>query len=1077
MNSNDLIIKTTYLESVFISPIIDNNESILQVKNTGIDVLGDVISSNIISSNATIGNIVISNGSISNIENIYTNVIDLQNNNIITYDVIDNKIKTGQADNLLPIGVGMLSATFNLADLENYTTTLSNLGLSTTDNVTFSNLDATNVTSKGISSSNIYTKTITFSNNVIKYDDVLNKLMIGPSNNLQPIGDTSSMLYASSNLKDINNVQDVLSNIGLGSNNIVTFSNVNVNGTVSTDTLQLSTNSMKYDNRTNNIVYGSNNYMRPLGMIAFQDDTILNPNIWNNIIGYLSASTQATPVSLVSVSSITDTGATISWTGGVYSKVKVSWSGGSSGTSDFILTGTSSYNVTGLISSQSYTFTVTPYNSSDVAGTVTTSSAINTLATSVSIVSASSITDTGTTVSWTGGVYSKVKVSWSGGSSGTSDFILTGTSSYNVTGLISNQIYTFTVTPYNANDVAATATNSSLVSTLPTTITTVSTSSITSTGVTVSWVGGVYSKVKVSWSGGSSGTSAFILTGTSSYNVTGLIASQSYTFTVTPYNSSDVAATTTTSASINTLATTITTVSTSSITSTGVTVSWTGGVYSKVKVSWSGGSSGTSAFILTGTSTYNVTGLISNQIYTFTVTPYNSSDVAATATNSSLVSTLPTTITTVSTSSITSTGVTVSWTGGVYSKVKVSWSGGSSGTSAFILTGTSTYNVTGLISSQSYTFTVTPYNSSDIATTTTTSALINTLATAVSTVSISSITSTAATVSWTGGVYSKVKVSWSGGSSGTSAFILTGTSTYNVTGLISSQSYTFTVTPYNSSDVAATATNSSLVSTPNTAFTFTNCGATSRLGPTAANILSTYGSTVTLGNFQGYQKYTIPSTRSYTITCYGASGGSGVKGGGGGGVVSATFNLTMGQIIIVIVGQMGGISSAGVSQEGGGGGGTWVINLADSKLMICAGGGTGSTFTRNGSSCRALSLPPTVTSMYQTTYYQSGSGFTVSSSHASGAKNYGNGFMGAIGLGNASGYGLGGFGGGGGGGNSGGSKQSGAGGGWIGGQGDTEAALATPATSYVNTTFVGYVSYAFSATTINSNSHGRVVIE
>jgi hypothetical protein len=127
MSSNDLIIRTSYLESVFISPIIDNNEFILQVKNTGIDVLGDVISSNIISSNGTIGNIVISNGSISNIENIYTNVINLQNNNIITYDVIDNKIKTGQAENLLPIGVGMLSATFNLADLENYTTTLSNL--------------------------------------------------------------------------------------------------------------------------------------------------------------------------------------------------------------------------------------------------------------------------------------------------------------------------------------------------------------------------------------------------------------------------------------------------------------------------------------------------------------------------------------------------------------------------------------------------------------------------------------------------------------------------------------------------------------------------------------------------------------------------------------------------------------------------------------------------------------------------------------------------------------------------------------------------------------------------------------
>eukprot|EP00798_Chlamydomonas_sp_ICE-L_P025528 gene25528-11176_t len=421
---------------------------------------------------------------------------------------------------------------------------------------------------------------------------------------------------------------------------------------------------------------------------------------------------------------------------------------------------------------------------------------------------------------------------------------------------------------------------------------------------------------------------------------------------------------------------------------------------------------------------------------------------------------------------VSPTVVRISWQGSNFRSSKVIWLGGSSS----IPYGVFTVDVPGMVPNSISGITLTPVSSTGKEGSASSTLSVKTLPSTLTNVTLTNVTTSGARVNWTGSGYTKVIVTWTGG--GSSGYILSGTSFYDASGLSSNSPYTFTVTPYNSINVPGTATAQSTTTlTGSTSMTFTSCGATLRLGPTAANMLSTYGSSVTLGSFRGYQNYTIPLTQSHTITCYGASGGSGTYLGGNGGVVSATFNLSVGQIIIVIVGQKGGLSSAGNSQEGGGGGGTWVVDSATSNLLICATGGNGATTALKGSSPNVLSLPPTATFVTSPAGYQTGSGFNISSTNATGSGNFTEGFFGALGLNNAQGLGLGGFGGGGGGGNSAGSRTAGGGAGWISSKGgQSGSAAVAPATNYVNTTFTGYVSHTFNSALFN-NDHGMVVID
>lgn len=126
--------------------------------------------------------------------------------------------------------------------------------------------------------------------------------------------------------------------------------------------------------------------------------------------------------------------------------------------------------------------------------------------------------------------------------------------------------------------------------------------------------------------------------------------------------------------------------------------------------------------------------------------------------------------------------------------------------------------------------------------------------------------------------------------------------------------------------------------------TFSNCGATGRLGPNQTQINNAYAGSALSGNVisnNGIQTWTVPETGQFTIKVYGASGGYGGSttdngGAGKGARMVGTFNLNQGDILNIIVGQEG-ISNG--HWAGGGGGGSFVIR--NGAPLIIAGGGAG----------------------------------------------------------------------------------------------------------------------------------------
>jgi hypothetical protein len=135
-------------------------------------------------------------------------------------------------------------------------------------------------------------------------------------------------------------------------------------------------------------------------------------------------------------------------------------------------------------------------------------------------------------------------------------------------------------------------------------------------------------------------------------------------------------------------------------------------------------------------------------------------------------------------------------------------------------------------------------------------------------------------------------------------------------------------------------------------FTFTNCGATGRNGPTEAQIQGEYNGTnlqglVTTGWKAGYQKWTVPATGDYWIEAVGAQGGdSGTSYvGGRGAFLRGKFSLSLGQELNIIVGQQGE-SDSNNHDGAGGGGGSFVVADTNNTILLIAGAGGGAGLGR-----------------------------------------------------------------------------------------------------------------------------------
>lgn len=141
--------------------------------------------------------------------------------------------------------------------------------------------------------------------------------------------------------------------------------------------------------------------------------------------------------------------------------------------------------------------------------------------------------------------------------------------------------------------------------------------------------------------------------------------------------------------------------------------------------------------------------------------------------------------------------------------------------------------------------------------------------------------------------------------------------------------------------------------------TFTNAGADGRTGPIYGDCVAEYvgGGALWAGdlaNFNvtdGVQKWTVPLTADYRFEVAGGQGGFHAytvdpEDGGLGAIMTGTYALTEGQMLFIVVGQIGVASREGGggnedNAAPGGGGGTYVWDAADDAMPLMAAGGGG----------------------------------------------------------------------------------------------------------------------------------------
>jgi len=147
-------------------------------------------------------------------------------------------------------------------------------------------------------------------------------------------------------------------------------------------------------------------------------------------------------------------------------------------------------------------------------------------------------------------------------------------------------------------------------------------------------------------------------------------------------------------------------------------------------------------------------------------------------------------------------------------------------------------------------------------------------------------------------------------------------------------------------------------------FTFTNAAATGSNGPTLYQLKIAYTPTWTdSSNYlnvttQGIQEWTVPKNGLYRITAAGAQGATGTRNGtqygGKGAKMRGDFSLTQGQVVYIVVGQMGLTETTQGWGGGGGGGGTFVWKVTSQPLLAAGGGGCGGEGGEGGSTQHAV---------------------------------------------------------------------------------------------------------------------------
>lgn len=287
------------------------------------------------------------------------------------------------------------------------------------------------------------------------------------------------------------------------------------------------------------------------------------------------------------------------------------------------------YDFSGYLTANTlYTIRVFAVNSAGTVNTVQTGNSVigNTLPVVTSF-TVSAVTSNSITVAWVGNV-TKVNLLWSG-TDGTQGSVIGYTGySYNTftTGSLSINIsYTFTLTPFNAQNVSGVVRN--VMATTLATIGTITPGIPSINSVEMSWSSGTYSYIVFSWTGSSTGRSINVLS--SPYTVLGLLINGVYNITVIPYNKDGVAGTPVASAVVVYTLPLIDSFNIINITNNNMTLTWSGN-YTRLDITWTGTAGPTSGTLtnISGNS-YSFGGYLTpGATYTFTLTPYNSAGIS-----------------------------------------------------------------------------------------------------------------------------------------------------------------------------------------------------------------------------------------------------------------------------------------------------------------------------------------------------------------------------------------------------------------------------------------------------------------
>jgi hypothetical protein len=480
------------------------------------------------------------------------------------------------------------------------------------------------------------------------------------------------------------------------------------------------------------------------------------------------------------------------------------------------------------------------------------------------------------------------------------------------------------------------------------------------------------------------------VSGISQVTLTSLVYNQYYYAIIYGINTNGPSAGVTTStAAVAAFAPLAPTNVTVSFSGTQVTASWTAGSYTStytvifyqvVSATTTGGTVFETVTGTAGTTQLTSLVLVNNQYYYATVqsiNPYSTSAIITSASSTSQITGIyPTNPSNVSIS-LSGNKASVSWTASeknatsytiiIYNPATNTTTGGTVLETDTGLTGTTTLSVNTLTSGQYYYATVTGVNSfgSSSAVVSSSAMLASILPTGGS-IAFNSLSSTSGTVTITAANLATLYTVYicTTTSSANSVYSFTTTTTGSAVNFTPSPSLAgglfyavllpsniYGNGPYSNS----TGIEIPLYVSGRPYLGFTPAGASGQSGPILSQLISSYsifGSWINNTAYlnmttQGYQLWTVPSSKNYKIECAGAYGGGlgppNTGFGGGGAGQSATFSLTQGHKLAIVVGQKG----TGGNYVGGGGGGSFVYNTTTSTLLMASGGGGGAYNTNS----------------------------------------------------------------------------------------------------------------------------------